>query len=109
VFTPIEYSFVGLSEENATSEFGQEAIDVYHAYYKPLEFTVAQRNAESCYVKVRLANHFSRISGNLKKLMENSAKVGKIGEKVQIREIMREFVSSGILDCDTMLVVKLVS
>ena len=55
VFTPIEYSFVGLSEEAATSEYGKEAVDVYHAYYKPLEFTVAQRHVDSCYIKVRLS------------------------------------------------------
>lgn len=53
VFTPIEYSFVGLSEEIAESEYGKNAIDVYHAYYKPLEFTVAQRPADSCYIKVQ--------------------------------------------------------
>ena len=54
VFTPIEYSFVGLSEENAMNEYGKDNIEVYHAYYKPLEFTVAQRSADSCYIKVRL-------------------------------------------------------
>lgn len=52
MFTPIEYSFVGLSEEAAVNEYGLDAIDVYHAYYKPLEFTVAQRPADSCYIKV---------------------------------------------------------
>lgn len=25
---------------------------VYHAYYKPLEFTVADRDASQCYIKV---------------------------------------------------------
>lgn len=25
---------------------------VYHAYYKPLEFTVAERDAAQCYMKV---------------------------------------------------------
>jgi len=55
VFTPIEYSFVGLSEEAVLSKYGKDAIDVYHAYYKPLEFTVAQRQADSCYIKVQLS------------------------------------------------------
>ena len=54
VFTPIEYSFVGLSEETAISQYGNAALEVYHAYYKPLEFTVAQRQADSCYIKVQL-------------------------------------------------------
>ena len=52
VFTPIEYSFVGLSEEDAITKYGSESIEVYHAYYKPLEFTVPQRQADCCYTKV---------------------------------------------------------
>jgi pyruvate/2-oxoglutarate dehydrogenase complex dihydrolipoamide dehydrogenase (E3) component len=52
VFTPLEYSFVGLSEEQAVSEFGEDRIEVYHAFYKPLEFTVAKRHVENCYIKV---------------------------------------------------------
>jgi len=54
VFTPIEYSFVGLSEENAINEYGKNGIEVYHAYYKPLEYTVAQKSADSCYIKVQI-------------------------------------------------------
>uniref|UniRef100_A0A8C5CZN4 Thioredoxin reductase 2 n=1 Tax=Gadus morhua TaxID=8049 RepID=A0A8C5CZN4_GADMO len=52
VFTPLEYSCVGLSEEEAVGRHGQDAIEVYHAFYKPLEFTVAERDASQCYIKV---------------------------------------------------------
>ena len=33
----------------SVSLFGQ----VFHAFYKPLEFTVAERDASQCYIKVR--------------------------------------------------------
>ncbi|KAM6297798.1 thioredoxin reductase 2, mitochondrial isoform 2-T2 [Aegotheles albertisi] len=52
VFTPLEYGCVGLSEEAAVQCYGSDNIEVYHAYYKPLEFTVAERQATQCYIKM---------------------------------------------------------
>ncbi|XP_054097823.2 thioredoxin reductase 2, mitochondrial isoform X9 [Callithrix jacchus] len=52
VFTPLEYGCVGLSEEEAVARHGQEHVEVYHAHYKPLEFTVPGRDASQCYVKM---------------------------------------------------------
>lgn len=52
VFTPLEYGCVGLSEEEAERKLGKDGIEVYHAFYKPLEFTVAERDASQCYLKV---------------------------------------------------------
>ncbi|XP_030647241.1 thioredoxin reductase 2, tandem duplicate 2 [Chanos chanos] len=52
VFTPLEYGCVGLSEEEAERRHGKDNIEVYHAFYKPLEFTVAERDASQCYIKV---------------------------------------------------------
>uniref|UniRef100_A0A3B4AK39 Uncharacterized protein n=1 Tax=Periophthalmus magnuspinnatus TaxID=409849 RepID=A0A3B4AK39_9GOBI len=52
VFTPLEYGCVGLSEEDAEKRYGKDGIEVYHAFYKPLEFTVAERDASQCYLKV---------------------------------------------------------
>ncbi|XP_077457256.1 thioredoxin reductase 2, tandem duplicate 2 [Stigmatopora argus] len=52
VFTPLEYGCVGLSEEEAEIKYGKDNIEVYHAFYKPLEFTVAERDASQCYIKV---------------------------------------------------------
>lgn len=51
-FTPLEYSFVGMSEEAATVLKGADSIEVYHAFYKPLEFTVPGRDSKNCYIKV---------------------------------------------------------
>uniref|UniRef100_A0A8D0Y1U9 Thioredoxin-disulfide reductase n=1 Tax=Sus scrofa TaxID=9823 RepID=A0A8D0Y1U9_PIG len=52
VFTPLEYGCVGLSEEAAVARHGEEGVEVYHAYYKPLEFTVPERDASQCYIKM---------------------------------------------------------
>lgn len=64
VFTPLEYGCVGLSEEEAIERHGEDNIEVYHAYYKPLEFTVAERDASQCYIKmVCLRDEQQRILG----------------------------------------------
>ncbi|XP_040458948.1 thioredoxin reductase 2, mitochondrial isoform X3 [Falco naumanni] len=64
VFTPLEYGCVGLSEEAAVQCYGSDNIEVYHAYYKPLEFTVAERDASQCYMKmVCLRERDQRILG----------------------------------------------
>ncbi|XP_072809315.1 thioredoxin reductase 2, mitochondrial isoform X2 [Vicugna pacos] len=52
VFTPLEYGCVGLSEEEAVARHGEDSVEVYHAYYKPLEFTVPERDASQCYIKM---------------------------------------------------------
>ncbi|KAF5287803.1 hypothetical protein FQR65_LT12171 [Abscondita terminalis] len=52
VFTPLEYGCVGLSEEKAIEIYGEDEIEVYHAYYKPTEFFVPQRSIVHCYIKV---------------------------------------------------------
>ncbi|XP_063310496.1 thioredoxin reductase 2, mitochondrial [Pelobates fuscus] len=52
VFTPLEYGCVGLTEEDAAKRYGEDEIEVFHAFYKPLEFTVAERNAAQCYIKM---------------------------------------------------------
>ncbi|XP_072455883.1 thioredoxin reductase 2, mitochondrial isoform X2 [Notamacropus eugenii] len=64
VFTPLEYGCVGLSEEEAERRYGQDNIEVYHAYYKPLEFTVTERDSSQCYIKmVCLRERDQRILG----------------------------------------------
>ncbi|XP_018566419.1 thioredoxin reductase 2, mitochondrial isoform X1 [Anoplophora glabripennis] len=52
VFSPLEYGAVGLSEEKATERYGPDSIEVYHAYYKPTEFFIPQKNISHCYLKV---------------------------------------------------------
>uniref|UniRef100_A0A3B3SG51 Thioredoxin reductase 2 n=1 Tax=Paramormyrops kingsleyae TaxID=1676925 RepID=A0A3B3SG51_9TELE len=64
VFTPLEYSCVGLSEAEARRLYREGGIEVYHAFYKPLEFAVAQRDSSQCYIKaVCLRDGDQRILG----------------------------------------------
>ena len=41
VFTPLEYSCCGYSEEKATEVFGADNIEIYHRKFWPLEWTLA--------------------------------------------------------------------
>lgn len=52
VFTPLEYGAVGYSEDAAIAKFGEANIEVYHTYYKPLEWTVSHREDNVCFIKV---------------------------------------------------------
>ncbi|XP_039263418.2 thioredoxin reductase 1, cytoplasmic-like [Styela clava] len=52
VFTPLEYSACGLSEEKAIEKYGEDNIEVYHSDFWPLEWTVAGRGNEDCYAKI---------------------------------------------------------
>lgn len=52
VFTPLEYGAIGLSEETAVERFGADSIEVYHSYFKPLEFTLPHRPENECYLKL---------------------------------------------------------
>ncbi|XP_063359796.1 thioredoxin reductase 1, mitochondrial-like isoform X4 [Cydia amplana] len=64
VFTPLEYGCVGLSEEAALQRHGADNIEVYHAFYKPTEFFIPQRNIRNCYLKaVALRDAPQRILG----------------------------------------------
>ena len=40
VFTPQEYGCIGMSEEQAIEMYGEENVEVYHSYFKPLEWTI---------------------------------------------------------------------
>ncbi|XP_022667207.1 thioredoxin reductase 2, mitochondrial-like isoform X2 [Varroa jacobsoni] len=51
VFTPIEYACCGLSEEDAIKKYGQDNIEVWHSFYKPHTFPIAERSNEHCYIK----------------------------------------------------------
>lgn len=64
VFTPLEFGSVGLAEEEAITQFGQNNIEVYHAFYKPLEYNIPQKDASQCYIKaVCLREHPQKILG----------------------------------------------
>ncbi|PRP78181.1 thioredoxin reductase 1, cytoplasmic isoform 1 [Planoprotostelium fungivorum] len=51
VFTPLEYSACGMTEEEATNVLGRDNIEVYHTYFTPLEWTLPHRNSDQCYMK----------------------------------------------------------
>ena len=53
VFTPIEYSCVGYSEDEAIEKFGEDAIEVYHREFLPLEWSLSLGRGHSfAYTKV---------------------------------------------------------
>jgi thioredoxin reductase (NADPH) len=45
VFTPIEYSCVGLSEDDAIEKYGADGIEVYHREFLPLEWSLSQSHS----------------------------------------------------------------
>ncbi|EDV29780.1 uncharacterized protein TRIADDRAFT_19325 [Trichoplax adhaerens] len=51
IFTPLEYSCCGLSEEVAIEKLGDD-VEVYHAQFMPLEWTIPHRDENSCYLKL---------------------------------------------------------
>lgn len=52
VFTPVEYGCVGFAEEAATRLFGEDNIEVYHTYFRPLEWNISGRPDNVCYAKI---------------------------------------------------------
>ncbi len=53
VFTPLEYSCVGLSEEDAIEKYGADGIEVYHREFLPLEWSLSQaRHDSNAFTKV---------------------------------------------------------
>ena len=52
VYTPLEYGCVGLTEEAAEKLYGADNLEVYHSYFKPLEWTVPHRGDNACYAKL---------------------------------------------------------
>eukprot|EP00339_Tiarina_fusa_P022079 CAMPEP_0117052568 /NCGR_PEP_ID=MMETSP0472-20121206/36337_1 /TAXON_ID=693140 ORGANISM="Tiarina fusus, Strain LIS" /NCGR_SAMPLE_ID=MMETSP0472 /ASSEMBLY_ACC=CAM_ASM_000603 /LENGTH=624 /DNA_ID=CAMNT_0004767245 /DNA_START=29 /DNA_END=1903 /DNA_ORIENTATION=+ len=53
VFTPIEYSCVGLSEDDAIAKYGQDGVEVYHREFLPLEWSLSSvRQNSNAFTKV---------------------------------------------------------
>jgi len=52
VFTPLEYGTIGLSEEDAIAKLGDPNVEVYHSFFKPLEWTLPHRGDNACYAKL---------------------------------------------------------
>jgi thioredoxin reductase (NADPH) len=53
VFTPIEYSCVGISEDDAVSIYGKDNIEAYHRNFVPLEWSMSlSRSHHSAFAKI---------------------------------------------------------
>lgn len=52
VYTPLEYGAIGLSEEEAIKRLGEENVEVFHSYFKPLEWVLPHRGDNACYAKL---------------------------------------------------------
>ncbi|XP_074595017.1 thioredoxin reductase 1, cytoplasmic-like [Brevipalpus obovatus] len=52
IFTPLEYSCCGFSEEKAKETYGEDNLEIYIQHFTPTEWTVAQRPKNKCYVKM---------------------------------------------------------
>jgi len=52
IYTPLEYGCCGLTEEQAEAMYGAKDIEVYHSYFKPLEWTIPHRGDNACYAKL---------------------------------------------------------
>ena len=52
VFSPTEYSFVGLSEEEAIKAHGNDNVEVYHREVTPLQLSIVKDNLKSSYMKL---------------------------------------------------------
>jgi thioredoxin/glutathione reductase (selenoprotein) len=64
VYTPLEYGFCGLSEDEAITKFGKDAISVYHSSFKPLEWNfLASREDDVCYTKVVVEKATRKVLG----------------------------------------------
>lgn len=52
VFTPLEYGCCGLSEEEAIARYQTSNVDVFHAYFRPLEWALPHRAENVCFAKL---------------------------------------------------------
>jgi len=53
VLSPLEYSFIGYTEEEAKQKFGKQNIIGYHSVFKPLEWIyIEEYPKDACYVKI---------------------------------------------------------
>lgn len=52
VFGPLEYSYVGLNEEEAVSKHGAENIEVYLKEAIPLQWSLGPRSTQTAFFKV---------------------------------------------------------
>lgn len=64
IFTPLEYGCCGLSEEEATLRLGYAFVEVFHTNFWPLEWTVAHRPENACYMKLVVNRENDKVKNN---------------------------------------------
>jgi len=52
VFSTVEYSYVGLNEEEAIDKYGEDNIEIYHREVTPLEVSIYHANFTTAYMKI---------------------------------------------------------
>lgn len=65
VFTPLEYACVGQTEEEALEVRGEHGVEVYHSYFKPLEWALPGGEDNACYAKMICSRDGRGIIGQL--------------------------------------------
>ena len=64
IFTPLEYGAVGLSEEDAIKQYGEDNLEVYIQNSTPFEWTIAHHLDNKCFGKlITLRNENERVVG----------------------------------------------
>lgn len=64
VFTPLELGTIGLTEEEAIAQSGEEAIEIYSRSFHPLEWTIVESAADlRCIAKVVVEKDTDKILG----------------------------------------------
>jgi thioredoxin reductase (NADPH) len=52
IYTQVEYSCVGMSEDEAIEKYGESRIEVYHTTFTPLEYQLPMKTELICYIKI---------------------------------------------------------
>jgi len=60
IFTPLEYGCIGLTEEAALAQYGEDDIEIYHGNFLPLEWTVPHHSENACYAKLICVNSLNQ-------------------------------------------------
>ena len=86
IFTPLEYSSCGISESKAIEKLGKDQITVYHAAFKPLEWSLNyERMSGICYWKIVVEKTTEKLLGihylgpNAGEVMQGFAVVMRMG------------------------------
>lgn len=63
VFTPLEYGFVGHSEESAFKHYGEDKIETYLTSFTPLEWSVPHWPTDACLMKLIVEKQTDKVVG----------------------------------------------